>query len=156
MFKPFCLQFLDFLSEKLSKKWVILIVCKAVFRVLTFGEVAAADIPCAFLFAGHEWNCGHDHGANVPGGGPRLFMEIGETGTDGFVCLKPAAWCKKHQFWWCEGIVFTEFEHSVIEASFIGPVEAEMKVKHTLSGYPGMLQRFVFQSFLLFLQTQKH
>jgi DNA-binding HxlR family transcriptional regulator len=54
MFKPFCLQFLDFLSEKLSKKWVILIVCKAVFRVLTFGEVAAADIPCALLFAGHE------------------------------------------------------------------------------------------------------
>ena len=54
------------------------------------------------------------------------------------------------------GIVFTEFEHSVIEASFIGPVEAEMKVKHTLSGYPGMLQWLVFPSFLLFLQTQKH
>lgn len=58
--------------------------------ILPFGEVGAALMPHSLLLTSHEGDCSHHHRPYVPGGSPRLLMEIGEGGTDGLIDLEPA------------------------------------------------------------------
>lgn len=63
-------------------------------------------------------------------------MEIRETGADGFVGLKATRFAKKFELGRREGVVGSQLQDPVVEPARIStlePVDAEMKIKLTLS-----------------------
>lgn len=71
------------------------------------GLVATAE---AGLFGVHEADGGDDEGADVPGGGPGLLVEVGEAGADGRVDLEAAGGRVEVELGRAEGIVLVQLQ----------------------------------------------
>ena len=94
--------------KQLSKLRVVKIMLHTFFCQTT--SLKAAFIQGAYTswcLLIHEGYCGQYHGLDSPGGGPRLFVIVGEGCADVFVCFKPTAGGEEGEGGWSEGVVVT-------------------------------------------------
>lgn len=145
-----------FLLKKFPKLLAVHIPTPAFLCILLPDPIAVIKPSNTVLIAGHEWEGGCGHGADVPACGPCFFVEVGETGADGFVGLESAGWSEEEQAGWGEGVVGGELQHPMIYATLIGaiePIDTEMEVQQPFPCHYNMGDGLFVQAGLLFLET---
>lgn len=129
------------------------------FASVIFSSVeSVAETPCALLITGHERNCGHEHGSDVPACGPGLLMIVCKGSTDGFVGLEPATGGVEHEFWGLKGIILVQLQYTPIISVFVAilkSVDTEVELKDTFAGDQDVRNRILIQFSLLFLKSKK-
>ena len=106
----------------------------------------------AGLFAVHEADGGENESANVPGGCPAFLVVVGEGGADGHVDVEAAGRGVEDEFGGSKGIVFVQFEDSVVVPAAVGSfevVEAEVELEGVFASDYGVAEGLFIEGGLL-------